>query len=328
MNEKNQLLVVNNLKLYFHVEQGIVRAVDDVSFEIKRGRNLGLVGESGCGKTVTALTTMLLHPQPEGKIEGGEILFYPNGGKALDIAKLNIYGRKIRSIRGNQIAMIFQEPMMSLNPVYTIGQQITEAIFLHRKVDKRTAKEIAVDMLEKVRISAPDQRFSQYPHELSGGMRQRIMIAMALVCHPAILIADEPTTALDVTIEAEILRLMMDLREEMGMSILIITHDLGVVGEIADDVIVMYVGKVVEKAPVKELFQNPLHPYTDALLKSRPEIKKTGRLSSIKGTVPNPYLLPEGCYFASRCPDVKEICRKQKPSQTNIDGHLVYCWKY
>ncbi len=329
MNEKKLLLEVKDLKTYFHIEQGIVKAVDGNSFDVEKGKSIGLVGESGCGKSVTALSIMLLHPQPEGKIEGGNIYYYPHGnGRVIDIAKLNIYGKQIREIRGNEIAMIFQEPMTSLNPVYTVGQQIMEAVLLHQKVDKKRAKEIAIEMLEKVRIPCPGERIDQYPHEFSGGMRQRVMIAMALSCNPALLIADEPTTALDVTTEAQILKLMQDLQNEFRMSIMMITHDLGVIGEIADEVVVMYVGKVVERATVKELFENPLHPYTVALLKSRPEINKSGRLASIRGTVPNPYLLPEGCYFEARCDYAKPICRKKEPIVSGSDSHYVYCWKY
>jgi len=262
VNKENLLIDVRDLRVYFHIEQGIVRAVDGLSFNIKKGQSIGIVGESGCGKTITALSLMLLHPQPEGKIESGNIYYYPNGDSFIDIAKLNIYGEKIRDIRGNEIAMIFQEPMMSLNPVYKVGQQIMEAIRLHKKVDKIKAKKIAIEALNRVRISAPAQRINEYPFQLSGGMRQRVMIAIALSCNPKLLIADEPTTALDVTIEAEILKLIKDLQRELGSSLMMITHDLGVIGEVTDEVVVMYVGKIVEKAKTKELFEKPLHPYT------------------------------------------------------------------
>ena len=328
MNENKLILDVKDLRVHFHIEQGIVRAVDGVSFSLERGKTLGIVGESGCGKTITALSLMLLHPQPEGKIEGGNIYYYYNGNEPLDIAKLNPFGEKIRDIRGNEITMIFQEPMMSLNPVYTIGNQIMEAILLHQKVDKKKAREIAIESLRRVNISSPKERVDQYPGQLSGGMRQRAMIAMALSCNPAILIADEPTTALDVTIEAQILQLLKDLQKEYGMSIIFITHDLGVIGEVADEVIVMYVGKVVERVNTVELFDNPMHPYTKALFQSRPEIGKEGRVTSIRGTVPNPYLLPEGCVFEPRCDYAMDICRKKAPNLYDLDGHCVNCWKY
>ena len=300
LKENNVLVDVRDLAVYFHIEQGIVKAVDGVSFKIEKGKSLGVVGESGCGKTITALSLLLLHPQPEGQIEKGNIFFYPDGENRIDIAKLGIHSKQIRKRRGNDIAMIFQEPMMSLNPVHSIGQQIMESIRLHQKVNKRRAKEIAVEALRRVRISAPEQRMNEYPFQLSGGMRQRVMIAIALSCNPKLLIADEPTTALDVTIEAEILNLIKDLQRELGMALMMITHDLGVIGEVTDDVVVMYVGKVVEKANTRKLFEEPLHPYTKALFKSRPEIRTEGRLSSIKGSVTNPYLLQEGCRFEPR----------------------------
>ncbi len=328
LKKENVLVDVRDLKVYFHIEQGTVRAVDGLSFQIEKGKSLGIVGESGCGKTITALSLMLLHPQPEGKIESGNIYYYPDGDSRIDIAKLGIHSKQIRNTRGNEIAMIFQEPMMSLNPVYKIGQQLMEAIRLHQKVDKRRAKEIAIEALRRVRISAPEQRTNEYPFQLSGGMRQRVMIAIALSCNPNLLIADEPTTALDVTIEAEILNLIKDLQRELGMSLMMITHDLGVIGEVTDDVVVMYVGKIVEKANTRKLFEEPLHPYTKALFKSRPEIRTEGRLSSIKGSVPNPYLLPQGCSFEPRCDVAMEICKKKTPELFDLDGHFVSCWKY
>ncbi|HEB30503.1 MAG TPA: ABC transporter ATP-binding protein [Spirochaetes bacterium] len=328
MKEENLLIDVRDLRVYFHIEQGIVRAVDGLSFKIEKGQSIGIVGESGCGKTVTALSLMLLHPQPEGEIESGNIYYYPDGDRCIDIAKLGIYSRQIRNIRGNEIAMIFQEPMMSLNPVYKVGQQIMEAIRLHQKVDKTTAKELAIESLRRVKISAPERRINEYPFQLSGGMRQRVMIAIALSCNPNLLIADEPTTALDVTIEAEILKLIKDLQRELGTSLMMITHDLGVIGEVTDEVVVMYVGKIVEKAKTGKLFEKPLHPYTKALFKSRPEIRMTGRLSSIKGSVPNPYQLPEGCSFEPRCDEAMDICRKKAPDLYDLDGHCVSCWKF
>ena len=328
MKEENLLIDVRDLRVYFHIEQGIVRAVDGLNFKIEKGQSIGIVGESGCGKTITALSLMLLHPQPEGKIESGNIYYYPDRDSCIDIAKLGIYSEQIRDIRGNEIAMIFQEPMMSLNPVYKIGHQIMEAILLHQKVDKIEAKKIAIEALKRVRISAPERRINEYPFQISGGMRQRVMIAIALSCNPKLLIADEPTTALDVTIEAETLKLIKDLQREMGTSLMMITHDLGVIGEVTDEVAVMYVGKIVEKAKTGELFEKPLHPYTKALFKSRPEIRAKGRLSSIKGSVPNPYLLPKGCNFEPRCDAAMDICRKKAPALFDLDGHYVSCWKF
>jgi len=329
VTEYHPLLEVNDLKVYFHIEQGIVRAVDGVSFTIKRGESLGVVGESGCGKSVTALSIMLLHAQPEGKIEGGTINYYKDGIEPIDISKLDIYGEEIRNIRGNEIAMIFQEPMTSLNPVYTIGEQIMEAIQLHQKVEKTQARELAIEMLDRVRMSAPQQRIDEYPHQLSGGMRQRAMIAMALSCNPALLIADEPTTALDVTIEAQILELIKDIQQEYGMSLMIITHDLGVIGEMADHVIVMYMGRVVEKAITRDIFDNPKHPYTYGLLQSLPKIGRKARLISISGSVPDPWLLPRGCSFEPRCPVAMDICKENDPPMFNIaNDHYAKCWVY
>ena len=327
--EKSGVLVdVKDLAVYFHIEQGIVKAVDGVNFKIEKGKSLGVVGESGCGKTITALSLMLLHPQPEGQIERGNIYFYSDDEEPIDIAKLGIHSKQIRKRRGNDIAMIFQEPMMSLNPVHSIGQQLIETIRLHQKVDMKRAKEMAIEALRRVKISAPEQRINEYPFQLSGGMRQRVMIAIALSCNPKLLIADEPTTALDVTIEAEILDLIVELKKELGMSLMMITHDLGVIGEVTDDVVVMYVGKIVEKANTKKLFEEPLHPYTKALFKSRPEIRTEGRLSSIKGSVPNPYMLPKGCSFEPRCEVAMDICKHKAPDFFNLNGHYVSCWKY
>ena len=324
-----KLVSVENLRVQFHIPQGIVRAVDGISLDIARGESLGVVGESGCGKSITALSLMLLHPQPEARIASGRITYYPEDSEPVDITSLDIYGEKIRTIRGKEIAMIFQEPMTSLSPVYTIGEQIIEAIQLHQKLDKKAARELAIQMLEQVRISAPRQRVDEYPHQLSGGMRQRAMIALALSCNPSLLIADEPTTALDVTIEAQILALIKDLQSKFAMSLMIITHNLGVVGEMADYVVVMYVGKVVEMARTRELFENPLHPYTRALLRSLPRIGSRGRLSSIPGSVPNPYQLPRGCPFRGRCEEMRESCRDEAPPACHVEGdHLVYCWNY
>lgn len=329
VNHKEKLLSVDNLRVQFRIPQGIVRAVDGVSFEMARGESVGVVGESGCGKSVTALSLMLLHPQPEARIAGGTITYHPEDSPPVEISSLDIRGEAIRAIRGREIAMIFQEPMTSLSPVYTIGEQIIEAIRLHRNMDKKQARELAIEMLDQVRISAPQQRVDEYPHQLSGGMRQRAMIALALSCNPSLLIADEPTTALDVTIEAQILSLIKDLQQRRQMSLMIITHNLGVVGEMADYVLVMYVGKVVEKARTKELFRNPLHPYTRALLRSLPRIGSKDRLLSIPGSVPNPYQLPQGCPFRGRCEEMHESCRDEPPPPCYVEGdHLVYCWNY
>ena len=321
------LLTVENLNTYFYTEEGVLKAVDDVSFEVQRGQTLGIVGESGCGKSITSLSVMQLVPQPRGRIVGGTIRYNPDDGPSVDVTSLQPNGAAMRDIRGNAIAMVFQEPMTSLNPVYTIGNQITEAVELHQRLEKGPARERAIAMLDKVRISAPRQRVDEYPHELSGGMRQRAMIAMALSCNPSLLIADEPTTALDVTIEAQILDLMQTLQQEIGMSIVIITHDLGVIGEIADRVIVMYMGKVVEQATTDEIFYNPKHPYTSGLLNSIPQIGVKKRLVPIPGNVPSPYFLPAGCYFSPRCAQADSICRQEDPPSFEVGPeHFAKCW--
>ncbi len=322
------LIELQDLKTYFYTEDGVVRAVDGVSFRIDRRKTLGVVGESGCGKSQTALSIMGLVPMPPGRIVGGRILYYRDE-QPLDLTKLDPKGREYRSIRGNEIAMIFQEPMTSLNPVYTIGDQIMEAIILHQRKSKREARELAIEMLRKVGIPLPEQRVDEYPHQLSGGMRQRAMIAMALSCNPHLLIADEPTTALDVTIQAQILELIKQLQEEHHMALMMITHNLGVIAETADDVIVMYMGKVVEQAPVQELFHNPKHPYTQGLMESIPALtKKKERLKPIKGVVPDPYNVPVGCPFQTRCPHVHEACREMPPLQEIAPNHKVACWLY
>ena len=327
--KNNKILDVSRLKTYFHTLQGTVRAVDDVSFDIGEGESLGVVGESGCGKSITALSVMQLIPQPPGKIEDGSIVYRKSSGEEVDILKLDRHGSKIRSIRGNEIAMVFQEPMTSLCPVYTVGQQIAEAIELHQKTSKAEAKERAIAMIERVRISAPSQRYQEYPHQLSGGMRQRALIALALSCNPQLLIADEPTTALDVTIEAQILALIKEMQEEFSMGLIIITHDFGVIGEMADRVVVMYIGKVVETAPVRSIFNNPMHPYTVALLKSLPKIGVKDKLMSITGSVPNPYVLSRGCLFAPRCQHATDICTKEYPKTFRPDEkHEVACWLF
>jgi len=293
------LLEVNHLETHFPTRAGLVRAVNDVSFYLDRGELLGLVGESGCGKSITALSVMRLIAPP-GKIVAGEIIF---DGKEL----LKLSDRDMRAIRGDDIAMIFQDPMTSLNPVYTVGEQIAEALRLHRNLSRKNAREAAIGAMREVAIPDPSRRVDDYPHQLSGGMRQRVMIAMALACDPKLLIADEPTTALDVTIQAQILELLDGLRKTRELAVLLITHDLGVVAEVADRVAVMYTGKIVEESPVKELFARPKHPYTEGLLQSVPKLSATDaikqeRLATIEGTVPSPTHLPPGCHFAPRCP--------------------------
>ena len=322
------LIEVKNLKTSFYTEDGVVVAVDGVDFVIEPRKTLGVVGESGCGKSVTALTIMGLVQMPPGRIESGEILFY-RGEEIIDLVSLDPKGPEMRAIRGKEIAMIFQEPMTSLNPVYTIGNQIMEAIMLHQHLRKAQAKEATIEVLRAVGISSPEQRIEEYPHQLSGGMRQRAMIAMALSCNPSLLIADEPTTALDVTIQAQVLKLMNDLRREYKMAILFITHDLGVIAHIADDVIVMYLGKVVESASVREIFHHPLHPYTQGLMKSIPSLAATGkeRLVPIEGVVPDPYELPRGCGFEPRCPSRIGRCSEGAPTLVEArPGHMVACW--
>ena len=331
LNNKNiPLLQVKNLKVYFYLEEGILKAVDDVSFDIGRKKVLGIVGESGCGKSVTAQSILRIVPHP-GRTVGGEILLHQNGN-LVDLAKLDPFGREIRAIRGKEIAMIFQEPMTSLSPIHTIGNQIMEAVLLHRDMSQSEARELTLEMLYKVGISNPHQRIDEYSYQLSGGLRQRAMIAMALSCNPSLLIADEPTTALDVTVQAQILELMKELQREFGMSIIYITHNLGVIAEISDEVLVMYLGKVVEHANADEIFHNPLHPYTIGLLKSIPKVGKKARtrLEAIKGTVPLPLDLPRGCRFYQRCREAKEgICNVDNPSLIEVTkGHRVSCFLY
>lgn len=320
------LIEIKNLKTYFHTENALVKAVDDVSLSIPRGKTLGIVGESGCGKSVTAMSILQL-VSPPGKIDGGEILLYDQQGKSVDLVKMS--EPEIRKVRGKRIAMIFQEPMSSLNPVFTIGYQIVEAVQLHRpELTKKDAWDLAVEMLDKVRIPAPEQRAREYPHQYSGGMRQRAMIAMALSCQPELLIADEPTTALDVTIQAQILDLLRELQDSFGMSIMIITHDLGIIAQTAHEVAVMYASKVVEQAPAEELFAQPRHPYTLGLLKSRPElsVKKNERLFTIPGMVPLPTQFPPGCKFHERCVYCQDICRQKEPDLRQIaPNHCIRC---
>jgi oligopeptide/dipeptide ABC transporter ATP-binding protein len=322
------LLEVRGLKTYFYTEVGVVRAVDGVDFSIEPEKTLGIVGESGCGKSMTALSILRLIPSPPGRIEAGQILFYRNG-EVVDLAKLNPKGKQMRSIRGNEIAMIFQEPMTSLNPLYTIGNQIMEDIMLHQHLSKRAARDKSIEMLKAVRIPLPEQRIDEYPHQLSGGMRQRAMIAMALSCNPALLIADEPTTALDVTIQAQVLELMNDLRREFKTAILFITHDLGVIASMADDVAVMYLGKIVEIGAVRPIFYIPRHPYTQGLMNSIPSVtsRKKKRLVAIEGVVPDPIEPPQGCGFGPRCPKAEEFCAREIPVLQEVErGHRVACW--
>lgn len=318
------LLQIKNLRTYFYTSDGTARAVDDVSWSLDAGQTIGLVGESGCGKSVTALSILRLIPEPPGKIESGEILFR---GQNLCTVPLD----DMRKIRGNEISMIFQEPMTSLNPVFTIGAQIAEAIQLHQGMKKKQAVEKAVEMLKLVGIPSPERRVNEYPHELSGGMKQRAMIAMALSCNPKVLIADEPTTALDVTIQAQILDLMLKMKEEFGTAIVLITHDLGVIAETVQKVVVMYAGKVVEQAAVEEIFENPKHPYTQGLLNSLPKVGSDGfqkeKLNTIRGIVPSLYDLPGGCNFSPRCSRAMDVCRESEPELRQVEpGHFARCW--
>ncbi len=322
------LLEVRNLKTHFFTRRGVVRAVDGICFTVATGQTVGIVGESGCGKSVTALSIMGLIRLP-GRIVGGEIL-YDRRGERIDLLKLDAQGRQMRSIRGNEIAMIFQEPMMSMNPLFTIGTQIMESIMLHQHLNRSRAREKAVEMLQKVGIPLPEQRMDEYPHQLSGGMLQRSMIAMALSCHPSLLIADEPTTALDVTIQAQVLDLITHLRNEFKTSIIMITHDLGVVAGLADEVIVMYLGRAVEKAGVSNVFHGPLHPYTQGLMESVPSITESRKkLKFIDGVVPNLLNVPPGCGFEPRCSKAVDRCRKRAPVLQEVaPDHWVACWSY
>ena len=314
------ILELKGLRTYFFTDQGVVRSVDGVSYAIPRGQTLGVVGESGCGKSVTSLSIMGLVPSPPGRIVGGAIRF-----EGRDLTKLR--EPELRAIRGNAISMIFQEPMTSLNPVYTVGDQIIEAIMLHERVEYEEARAKTLKMLEKVGIPAPESRIDEYPHQMSGGMKQRVMIAMALACNPTLLIADEPTTALDVTIQAQILDLLKELQDEFGMSILMITHDLGVVAETCDHVVVMYAGQVVEQASVFDLFDTPRHPYTRALFRSLPDIGGLSqeRLEVIEGLVPSPLNFPTGCRFRTRCRYATERCAQLPPLVEVAVGHQVAC---
>jgi peptide/nickel transport system ATP-binding protein len=321
--ENNFLLTIHNLHTYFFTDEGVAKAVDGVDLELKEGGTLGVVGESGCGKSVTALSVMRLIPDPPGKITQGEILF--GGTNLLDLSEA-----EMRKIRGRSISMIFQEPMTSLNPVFQIGDQISEVLRLHEGMSRKESWDRSVEMLKMVGIPSPERRVQEYPHQLSGGMRQRAMIAMALACSPKLMIADEPTTALDVTIQAQILELMNRLQKEKGMSVILITHNLGVIAETAQRVAVMYAGRIVEYAEVKPIFLNPMHPYTQGLLKSIPRLDeehaRKARLEAIPGLVPSLLELPPGCKFSNRCKYVFEKCGEEPQLIEAEPGHLVRCW--
>jgi len=327
------LIDVKDLKIHFFTDEGVVRAVDGMDLPVRRGRTLSLVGESGCGKSVACRSFLQIVHSP-GKIVSGEILYHRDDGngdsQVVDIARLKPRGREIRSIRGKEISMIFQEPMTSLSSMYTVGNQIMEAIRLHTSASKAEARAQAIDLLDRVHIPKPDRLVDEYPFRLSGGMRQRAMIAMALSCNPNMLIADEPTTALDVTTQAEILDLMLDLQKDYGMTVLFITHDLSVVAEIADEVAVMYLGKIVECGDADTIFNAPKHPYTQALLRSIPKVAmKREELVPIKGMVPSPYRRPTGCNFHPRCSKAMDICTRVVPSNTSLDeNHMVQCLLY
>ena len=325
MNTKTHLLEVQRLKTNFYTFEGTARAVDNVSFFLEEGETLGLVGESGCGKSVTALSVMRLIKNPPGKIEAGEIFF-----EGADLLKLS--ESRMRSVRGARISMIFQEPMTSLNPVYTIGHQIAEMFEIHKNTNKKESWSQAVETLQQVQMPSPHKRAHEYPYQLSGGMRQRAMIAMAMACNPKILIADEPTTALDVTIQAQILDLMLKLKEDFGAAVLIITHDLGVVAEIAQRIVVMYAGQMVEEGTTRDIFKHPTHPYTRGLLRSVPKLGERSqhgrtRLLEITGMVPSLYELPQGCNFHPRCEHAMDICRQAPPEFVDLEGiHRMRCY--
>jgi oligopeptide/dipeptide ABC transporter ATP-binding protein len=315
------LIAVNNLSVHFATEQGTVKAVDGVSFHLNSGETLGLVGESGCGKSVTALSLLRLIPSPPGKIQNGEILYQQRDLLRLPLAEL-------MKLRGRDLGMIFQEPLTSFNPVWKIGRQIQEALQIHTDLTEREMREKVIGMLHRVGLPDPERQYNAYPHELSGGMRQRAMIAMALICRPQAVIADEPTTALDVTIQAQILDLLQELQAENGMSVLLITHNLGIVAETAGRVAVMYAGKIVEQSTAKELFRHPLHPYAEGLLRSAPTPQQTGSLYAIPGQIPDPFRMPPGCAFEPRCPRAAALCREKSPLMRQVAaGHEVACWR-
>jgi peptide/nickel transport system ATP-binding protein/oligopeptide transport system ATP-binding protein len=325
------ILEIKDLQTYFFMEKSTVRALDGVNLTLMPGTTLGVVGESGCGKSIMAMSVMRLIPSPPGKIIGGEINLLRRDNSVVDIAKLDPRGSAMRNIRGGEVAIVFQEPMTSLNPLYTVGAQIAESVEIHNKIGKKGAMDRALEMLTKVQISAPSQRLKEYPHQLSGGMRKRVMIALALSCNPSILIADEPTTALDVTVQAQILDLMRALQQDFNSSIILITHNLGVVSQMAQQVAVMYLGKVAEYADTHELFHQPLHPYTVGLLNSVPVLGRKGKkvLVPIRGMVPTPTDIIPGCAFEPRCPRAMSICREKQPVlREAAPGHQVACWLY
>lgn len=331
MFQNGTLVEIKELTVEFQLLQGIVPAVNGVSFEIKSGQTLGIVGESGSGKSVTALSILGLVPSPPGRLVGGQIIFHrASTGETLDMTRLPPKGKVIRAIRGNEIAMIFQEPMTSLTPAYTIGEQIMEAIILHQVVDRVEARRRAIDILDRVGMPEPDRVINHYPHQLSGGMMQRAMIAIALSCRPSLLIADEPTTALDVTTAAQIQELMRNLQENLNMAIMYITHDLGVIAEMADEVVVMYLGRVMEHTDVVSLFYEPQHPYTQGLLNSIPRLGRKNRLVPIRGVVPEPYAIPKGCVFGPRCPKfMPGLCdQAEPPLVATKTQHKVRCYLY
>jgi oligopeptide/dipeptide ABC transporter ATP-binding protein len=327
---KKPILELSNLKTHFFLEEGVLKALEGITFSILPEEVLGVIGESGCGKSVTAQSIMRIVPEP-GKIVEGKIYLNHND-KRIDLTSLNPKGKEIRNIRGREISMIFQEPMTSLSPLHTIGNQVVEAILLHKTTNKNEAREIAIEMLGKVGIPNPSKRIDEYPHQLSGGLRQRAMIAMALSCNPSLLIADEPTTALDVTVQAQILSLISDLQKEIGMSVMYITHDLGVIAEVSNNVAVMYLGRIVEYGNVVSIFDNPLHPYTELLLKSVPKLGKKSqeKLAAIKGTVPIPLNPPVECGFYARCPRAIEgTCTMNVPALVEVEaGHYTRCFLY
>ncbi len=320
-DDRKPLVRVRDLRTSFYTDAGVARAVDGVSFDIEAGKTMALVGESGCGKSVTSLSILRLIPNPPGRIEGGSVEF--NGVNLLDLTE-----PEMRGMRGNNISMIFQEPMTSLNPVFRVGGQIASAIRVHKDVSKAEARNQAIELLEKVGIPAPESRVDDYPHQLSGGMRQRVMIAMALACGPKLLIADEPTTALDVTIQAQILDLLQALQAETGMAILLVTHNLGIVADVADDVLIMYAGKIVERGPIGEVYKAPQHPYTIGLFESLPSMHHRGdRLATIRGQVPAATRFPEGCRFHPRCAHAMDVCKTREPAMIEqSDVHRVACW--
>lgn len=327
-DKSRPLLTIKNLRTYFKTETGLVKAVDGIDLTIHREETVGLVGESGCGKSITSLSIMGLVPIPPGQVKGS-IVFHRGEGD-IDLVKLHPHSDEYRSIRGKEISMIFQEPMTSLNPVYTVGDQIMEAIQLHQGLKRQEARELAIELLAKVGIPSPEKRVDEYPHQMSGGMRQRVMIAMALSCNPSLLIADEPTTALDVTIQAQILTLMQELQKDYRTSILLITHDLGVVAGMADTIAVMYLGQIVEFGSTRDVFKQHLHPYTEGLLNSipTPKRRRVKLLTPIEGTVPDPRYMPSGCRFSNRCKYAMDVCSQPPKLYEPNPGHQVRCWLY